>query len=173
MARVRQGDRTAFRELYRRHESRVYAYLWRILGDGAAAEDLRQEAFIRLWEASAEWKAGGSVAGYLIRVARNLAFNARRHDQVQHRWRIAAEYESPPSVQPPDAVLVQQDLAARVNAAIEALPERPREVFILKRDASLSYREIAEQLGISPKTVEVHMGRAYRLLREALAGVRG
>lgn len=172
MSRIRHGDRGSFRELYERHEGRVYAYLWRLLGDRGQAEDLRQEAFVRLWAAREDWEDSGSVAGYLIRVARNLALNTQRHEQVAHRWRVLVSSDPAPTPPPPDLVLAQENLAARIYAAIEALPERPREVFILKRDAGLSYREIAEQLGISPKTVEVHMSRAYKLLREALAGLR-
>lgn len=173
MARTKRGDRAAFRVLYERHEGRVYAYLWRLLGDRGRAEDLRQEVFVRLWTARQGWRAGGTVAGFLIRTARNLALNEQRHAQVERRWRGRVAGERLPSPPTPDVVLERSDLAARVHSAIEALPDRPREVFILKRDAGMTYREIAEQLGISPRTVEVHMSRAYKLLRAALGPAEG
>lgn len=172
MARVGAGNRLAFEQIHDRYGPRVHAFLWRLIGDEAIAADLRQDVFFRLWQARGNWKRGGSVPGYLIGVARNLAIDARRRERVHDRWREAAEHESSPGAPAPDVVLAQKDIALRVHAAIDALPARPREVFILKRDASLSYQEIAVFLGISPKTVEVHMGRALRLLRETLADLR-
>jgi RNA polymerase sigma-70 factor, ECF subfamily len=82
---------------------------------------------------------------------------------------IDAEESTSP---PPDVVLGEAKLTRRIIHAIDALPDRAREVFILKRDARLSYREIAALVDISPKTVEMHMGRALRLLRENLADLR-
>ncbi len=173
MARARSGDRYAFEQLYGRHEARVYAFVWRLTGDEAIAADLRQEAFFRLWNARHEWKDGGSVGSYLIGVARNLAVDRHRRQRVHDRW-CEEEGHGPPATPPaPDMVMEHQALAIRVHAAIDALPSRPREVFVLKRDAGLSYNEIAALLGISPKTVEVHMGRALRLLRESLSDLRG
>lgn len=172
MARVRSGDCLAFEQIYVRHGARVYAVLWRLIKDEAIAADLQQDAFFRLWQARDDWSERGSVAGYLIGVARNLAVDGHRRRQVHDRWRDEAARQQPPPSPAPDIVMEQRDIALRVHAAIDALPERPREVFILKRDASLSYQEIAALLEISPKTVEVHMGRALRLLREALADLR-
>lgn len=172
MVSVRGGNRAAFEQIYERYGARVYAYLWRLVRDEATAADLRQDAFFRLWQARSNWKDGGSVPGYLIGVARNLAVDAHRRDRVHDRWREEAEHEPSPRTPAPDTVLAQKEVAMRVHAAIDALPARPREVFILKRDASLSYQEIAQLLGIAPKTVEVHMGRALKLLRDALADLR-
>lgn len=169
MARVRAGSRLAFRDIYERHHARVYAYLWRMLQDEAAAEDLRQEAFIRLWHATEDWRDHGNVAGFLIRVARNLALNAQRSSRVRRQWSTATVSEGEAAARPPDEMLDQEAFRVRVEQAIEALPERAREVFILKRDAGQSYKEIATLLSISPKTVEAHMAAAYRLLRQQLA----
>ncbi len=172
MARVRAGDRTAFEVIYRRHEARVFAYLWRLVRDETLAADLRQEVFLRLWRARRDWRPGGSVAGYLIRSAHTLAIDARRREQVRSRWADELRFSHPSTTPAPDTALERERLAARVNAAIDMLPDRMREVFSLKRDAGLTYREIAARLGISPKTVEVQMGNALKRLREALADLR-
>lgn len=172
MIRVRAGDRLAFEHLYHRYAARVYAIAWRLMRDEAAAADLRQEAFFRLWQRRTEWDGTGSVAAYLIRVARNLAFDGHRRRLVHERWRDEAAHEDSHRAPAPDILLAQQDVALRVHDAIDALPKRPREVFVLSRDAGLSYREIAELLGISPRTVELHMGKALRLLRETLVDLR-
>ena len=172
MVRVSAGDRAAFDEVYLRYQARIHAYLWRIVNDDTLAADLRQETFIRLWKSREDWRAGSSIPGYLIRVARNLALDAMRRRRVRDDLREDQVLELYRDVVPPDVVLSRKDRSTRIHAAIAALPDRPREVFTLKHDAGLSYREIAELLDISPKTVEVHMGRALRLLREALADLR-
>lgn len=172
MARVVAGDRLAFDEIYLRYQARIHAYLWRIVGDESLASDLRQETFLRLWRARESWRSDGSVPGFLIRAARNLALDSRRRDQVRDGLRADMVVDVHGTVLSPEAELARKEQGARIHAAIAALPNRPREVFTLSRDAGLTYREIAEVLGISPKTVEVHMGRALRRLREALSDLR-
>ena len=171
--RARWQDRGAFEELYRRYEARVFAYLWRKVRDEALAADLRQEAFLRLWEARATLKAEESVGPYLMRVARNLAIDHARHASVRQRWSDLVEREPVQSSPAADVVVERRELAAQVNAAVDALPPRMREVFTLKRDAGLSYAEIARMLDISPKTVDRHMSNALKRLRDALAHLMG
>ncbi len=172
MSRVMADDRHAFKELYDRHGGRVHAYLYRMVHDEALAEDLRQEVFIRLWQVRAAWCEKGTVAGYLIRVSHTLALNACQARRVRHHW-VERVANGPQRVAPsPNDVMAQDAIMARVDQAIEALPERSRRAFILKRDASLSYKEIGELLGISPNTVGIHLSRAYKLLREALQDIR-
>jgi RNA polymerase sigma-70 factor (ECF subfamily) len=172
MRKVRAGDRAAFEELYRRHAQRVFAYLWRFTGDETAAADLRQDTFFRFWLARADWRDGGSVAAYLVQTARNLALNAQRSQRLRRHWDEEARTAPRPTSPAPDVLLLQHELTERVSRAVAALPERPREVFSLKRDADLSYAEIAELLEISPRTVEAHMRRALLMLRDSLADLR-
>lgn len=170
MLRVSAGSRHAFGMLYQRYNGRVHAYLWRMLRDEALVDDLAQESFIKLWQARHAWVESGSVAGFLVRVARNLALNSEKKRQVRQRYAVIGAAHEPVSASVDD-VLDQNDLIARVDAAIAALPARQGQIFSLKRDAGLSYKEIGSLLGISPKTVEVHLGNAYRSLREALLDV--
>ena len=172
MLRVRKGNRLAFKEIYVRHGNRVYGYLWRLLGDEDLVEDLRQETFIRLWQQRGEWKERGTVAAFLIRVARNLALNARRNQKVRRRWQVAMAASLPAAAPAAENASEYQNLVERVNAAIEALPPQAREVFSLKRDAGFSYAEIAAALKISPKTVEAHMAKAFKGLRSSLRDLR-
>ena len=172
MEGARSGDASAFKTLYDRHHGRVFAYLSRMVADRAAAADVVQEAFVRLWKARETWEPGGSVAGYLIRTCRRLVVDEQRRKKVRDRWARRTASAPSPSAPAPDVELEQRELAARLASEIEALPERMREVFSLKRDAGLTYREIAEVLGISPKTVDAHMTRALTRLRERLGDLR-
>lgn len=172
MERVRAGDESAFELLYHRHEARVYAFVWRLVREEALAADLCQEAFVRIWRSRTRWKPGGSVAGYLIRTCRTLVIDEHRRKEVRDRWahEVAA---SPVQMAPaPDRAVETRELAAGLAAAIDSLPDRTREVFTLKRDGDLTYREIAEMLGISPKTVDAHMNKALGILRSELANLR-
>lgn len=165
---VRQGDEAAFEALYERHHRWIHSYLWRMTSDAALAADLMQEVFLRVWRDRERWQPSGSVRGYLVRIARRLALDDARRHEVRSKWAVlaAAEQRSAPG---PEAVRQDSERAKRVDAAIMELPERMREVFLLKRDAGLTYVEIAERMGTSPKTVDVQMSKALRRLRESLA----
>lgn len=170
---IRTGDALAFEELYARYQQRVFAYLWRALRDEEAAADLLQEVFMRVWRARARWTPSGSVAGYLLRTARHIVIDEARKQDVRKRWSANWQTDSPILETRPDKDLHEQRIAARVRTAVGDLPDRMREVFSLKYDGGLSYQEISEQLGISVKTVEVHMSKALRRLRDVLGDLRG
>lgn len=172
LVRCSDGESDAFEVIYRRHAPRLFAFLLRSTGDPALAVDLRQEAFLRLWAARERWGGQPSARAFLIHAARGLMVDARRRSSVRlrHGERAGEIVHSAPA--PPDELLHRGELAARIQRAIDALPPRQREVFVMKRDAGLSYREIGDLLGISPKTVEVHMVSALRGLRAALQDLR-
>lgn len=172
MDRVREGDTDAFHAIYSRHGQAVFAYLWRQTGDQALAADLRQDVFLRLWEIRRRWQPGGSLRSFLLGVGRGLVIDHMRKLRV--RDDAEPQVRELMSVVPPrpDEVTQERILAYAIEVALRQLPDRPREVFSLKRDAGLSYQEIAELLGISPRTVEVHMGRALAALRDAVAAHR-
>ncbi len=172
MTRVRLGDARAFEGLYTRYAQPIFAFLWRSTGgDAELAADIRQEIFLQLWNARDHWRSGGSLSAYLFRAARGRLADQRRRAAVRERDRpVVAELQAAPPT--PDELFRVRELAARVASALDALPERTREVFSLKWDAGLRYREIAELLGVSVKTVEYHMSRALSLLAESLEDLR-
>lgn len=165
---VRAGDAAAFDRLYALYQQQVFAYCWRLTDDVEVAADLRQEAFLRLWQSRDQWDAGRSVYHFLLLVARGLIVDSWRRAEVQSRLRSQIQQHLRVEVPTPDTVLDRRLLASRIQEAVAELPPRAREVFSLKRDAGLSHKEIAEILEIAPKTVEVHMGRALAALRAAL-----
>lgn len=128
---------------------------------------------MRVWRARARWTPSGSVAGYLLRTARHIVIDEARKQDVRKRWSANWQTDSPILETRPDKDLHEQRIAARVRTAVGDLPDRMREVFSLKYDGGLSYQEISEQLGISVKTVEVHMSKALRRLRDVLGDLRG
>jgi RNA polymerase sigma-70 factor (ECF subfamily) len=95
-----------------------------------------------------------------------------RHRRIEDKTagEVIALTTAPPL---PDRETQNAELAAAIRVAVQRLPERCRDVFALHREQGMSYNEIADVLGIAPKTVEIHMGRAFKLLRKSLARFRG
>ena len=110
----------------------------------------------------------GSAQAYLFQATRNRVLNHLRHLRIEQRTEPELRGEGS-STPPADAALVQEELSTAVQLAVQALPDRCREVFELSRVHGLKYAEIARTLGISVKTVEAQMGKALRTLRERLA----
>lgn len=166
--RLRRGDHTAFDAIFRQWYEPVVRSANRVLHDPGVAEELAQDIFLELWRRREVLAPDSSVAGYLLQAVRNRALNHLRHLQVQKKSAVYVEALSEPA-EPADAEVHAAELQAAIHEAIEALPPRTREVFLMSRERNLRYGEIAELLGVSVKAVEANMSRALRQLRERLA----
>lgn len=160
-------DAEALGELLRRFWHPLVAYASRLLGDTAAAEDVVQHAFVRLWERGHAVPVGEAVRPFLYRVVRNLAANEWRRQQTQRSW-LDDEFLLSPTVAVPGQGLEEDELAAALAAAVERLPGRRREVFVLSRYHALTNSQIAEVLSIAPQTVANQLVSALRELRVML-----
>ncbi|MGH7493700.1 MAG: RNA polymerase sigma-70 factor [bacterium] len=132
-----------------------------------AAEDIVQEVFIKLWENRHQIKAERSLKSYLYTITTNLALNYIRHTKVAIKFQRTLNEESFLQ-ESPQSSLEKKELHEKLLAALALLPEKPRIVFMMSRMEQLSYREIAERLEISIKTVESHIGAALKALRKSL-----
>ena len=165
--RLRAGQEEGFDAIFRAYYPNLVGFADSILRDPAAAEDTVQEVMLELWRRRSNIVLETSLRAYLFQSTRNRALNRIRHQRVASR--LAPELAAPTPLPSPDRELAEQEMAARVQAAVGELPDRCREVFQLSRVQGLKYAEIAETLGISVKTVEAQMGKALRILRERLA----
>ena len=165
-APVRNLDSASLAALYRDCYGELVAYLERLAGERASAEDIAQEAGIRLVEAG-EREALTNPRAFLFHVATNLARDLlRRRITRDHAMPelIAMERNEPGA----DAVAAARQEIDMVGAALAQLPDRAREVLVLARVEGLSHAEIGAKLGIAPKTVENHLGRALARLAALL-----
>ena len=181
MAAVREGDAQAFSALLRRHVERVRAIGWRLLGSAAAADDLAQEVFLRIWQHPEKFDpARGRFVHWLARVAANLATDRLRRKRAEP-MDMAGMAERLHDPRPdPETAAMRAQRAQRVRAAIARLPERQRLAITLAHDLGHANAEIAHIMDISVEAVESLLARGRRrlkeLLREELSGdddVRG
>jgi RNA polymerase sigma-70 factor (ECF subfamily) len=178
MRMFQRGDARAFETLMRRHRTPVYSFLLRFTRAPARAEDLTQETFLRLVKAAAEWKPSAAVRTWLFTIARNLATDEARRGAhratepldgpAREGSRSPAERVAAEGVAPDDAAAAVE-LRPRLEAALAALPEEQREVFLLREHAGLSFPEIAEATRSNENTVKSRLRYALLALRERLA----
>jgi RNA polymerase sigma-70 factor, ECF subfamily len=173
-ASIRAGDERAFAALFTTYYEPLCRYVFRYTQSIDVAEDLVQGVFAGIWEMRDRWQVRGSLRGYLYGAVRHQ-LSSRRRDQAvrdRHAARLGESGTAPsanPSWQYPPAAVEEEELRTAIRRVIAALPPKAREAFELSRRDGLSYTEIAEVMGISRKTVEVHIGRALAVLRPALA----
>jgi RNA polymerase sigma-70 factor, ECF subfamily len=140
-------------------------YAFQFLNDYDMAEEVVQNLFVKIWEKRSTLDIETSVKNYLFRSVRNQCINLIQHEKVKqlHAQKIK---EALFTEEASESYYLEAEMAARIESAIETLPEKRREIFRLSREEGLKYREIAEKLEISIKTVETQMGLALKTLRD-------
>lgn len=176
LARYGAGDAAAARALTARLVPRVLGYAARLLGgDRAEAEDIAQEAMLRLWRAAPGWRPGEArVSTWLYRVVTNLATDRLRARGRRGGGPVALDQAPEPADDAPGVLsrLVEDQRMAALYAALAGLPDRQREAVVLRHIEGLANPEIAEILGVGVEAVESLTARGKRALAAALAGRR-
>lgn len=163
------GDQATLQALIKAYYSDLYKFTWKFVRSQEVAEELTQDIFIYLWENRENLNINSAVKAYLFTMARNRAFNYLK-SRVAKMSVVADEVPETYAAnsQTPEEEMSNQELEKLVAEGIEQLPEKCRIVFNLSRQEGLSYAQIAEELQISTKTVEAHMGTALKKLRTFL-----
>ncbi len=167
--RLAVGDGQALALLLERYWRPMVRFAADKVGSVDAAEDLVQEAFVRVWEHREQLRPFTSPRAYLYRVLRNLVTDDFRGRRFRDRWARSRQFDPPPEAPSPAMLLEADQLAVAASRAIADLPERRRDVFVLAHFHGLSYREVAEAMGITRRTVANHMTLALKELRRDLA----
>jgi RNA polymerase sigma-70 factor, ECF subfamily len=166
---IRAGDPSAFEALFHAYHAGMCSFAYRYLGARDLAEEIVQEVFLCVWERRETWHVRTSVRSYLLTAVRNAALSYLRHERVVRRRQIEIPDSQETLAVSPEVRAQEAELITAVREAIARLPERCRVAFTLHREQGLTYVEVAEVLGISPRTVEVQIGRALKALRKRLA----
>lgn len=168
LARFATGDRAAAQILTLRLTPIALAHAYRILGDQAEAEDVTQEALLRLWRLAKDWETGrAKVTTWLYRVVSNLCV-----DRLRKRRPVDLDNLPDPADDAPgaDAVILQQSRADALQDALTKLPLRQQQAVILRHLEGLSNPDIAEIMGLRVEAVESLTARGKRALATALVG---
>jgi len=158
--------------IFEAYYSYICKAVYRIIPHAALVEDLAQEVFLELWRKRSQLRITTSLKAYLRRAAVNKSLNYIRDERVKLTDEARA-----PEIQAKRAGALErmeaQELQAVIDQAVDSLPDRCRIIFVLSRFEDMAYKEIAEQLGISAKTVENQISKALRHLREQLGPYLG
>lgn len=161
-------DEAAFEQVFKLHFKNLHAYACSIIREEAAAEEVVQQVFFKLWERSNALSIAGSVAAYLYRAVYNESLNYLKRQKIRSGYQQHLQRTMKNENDTTGKRLSLKELEERLGKALNELPEQCRTVFQLSRFEELRYREIAERLGISVKTVENQMGKALKILRTKL-----
>jgi RNA polymerase sigma-70 factor (ECF subfamily) len=169
------GDK-GFRQVFDSHYPRLVRFAKEYVGDKHDAEDILQDVFLTLWEKRTSLRADTNLNAYLLTLVKYQCMDFLKHKQVVNRFlahqkslqqqETAFNYYSISKFEPEQMDI--ESLERLAGKAIGELPEQCRKVFELSRYDGLKYREIAEKLGISVKTVETHISHALKILRITL-----
>lgn len=166
-----EGDRARLRDLFVDHYEELCGFARRYVESDDSARDVVQEIFYRVWRLRHDRPLASIERAYLYRAVRNEALNRVE----RHRSRSESLESVRPRVQGappgPEEDFERRRVEERVREAVEALPPRCREVFLLVRHDGLTYREAARALDLSPSTIDTQMGRALKELRRRLDGL--
>jgi RNA polymerase sigma-70 factor, ECF subfamily len=157
-----------FERLFKAHYSQLCSYANLFLNDPDATEDVVQEVFFKLWKNREELVINTTLKSYLFRAVRNGCMNVIDHISIREAYKVVNQEDIRSSEGNLVDETVVSELEQRIRETIDMLPSERRKIFIMSRFDGLKYREIAEQLNISVKTVENQMYQALRFLREKL-----
>ena len=168
VAKAGKGDRQAASALVTAVSPALWRIGWRLLRDSAEAEDVTQEALIRMWKIAPTWKPGrAKFETWLFKVTTNLCF-----DRLRKAGRFVDETQAPEPIDTgprPDASVMDISVRARIDAALEALPDRQRAAIMLTHFENMQAKVAGEILGLSVDGFESLLSRGRKALRQALA----
>ena len=157
-----------FENVFNTHSKALHNFMYYKCGDADLAQDFVQESFVKLWQNCAK-VVFDKAKSYLFTVANNLFLNNVAHKKVvlKHQQRGAKHHTN----EDPSFLMEEQEFMVKLQDAIADLPEKQREVFLLNRIDKKKYREIAELLNVSIKTVEKRMSLALKTLRNKIGNI--
>jgi len=166
--KLKKGDTAAFSALFLAYYQHFVRYACRITGNKDVAEEIVQEAFVKLWEARETLLVQVSLKPYMLKSIQNRCIDWHRHNKIRQNVNAIIKEEAILTNYDTDNYILKSELESKLNTALSMLPEEVEEAYRMNRFEGLKYHEIAQKLNVSVRTIEVRVGRALHLLREYL-----
>jgi len=166
--KIKQGNIRVFEKVFRELYSPLCGYANKIINDHDKAEEIVQEIFYNIWKKKEELTINISLKSYLYKSVKNGCLQIAQHQLVKDKYKqfvINSDSNKQPS---PETELEVKEINMAIDQTLDALPERCKEIFYMNRFEGLKYREIAEKLSVSQKTVEANISKALKHLRKNL-----
>lgn len=167
--KIKTGDKEAFKKLFLEYYDPLSNFAWRYIKSVHIAEELVQEAFLSIWESREMLDSSKNIKSYLYQIVRNKALNHLKHKDVVEKYNTQIDWLNSVSISQMHDFDEQPEFIEAAQEAIESLPDGARRIYKLHRKDGLTYKEIAEVLDISIRTVESQMSRALEKLRNNLS----
>ncbi|MHA4896718.1 RNA polymerase sigma factor [Pedobacter sp. PWIIR3] len=162
------GDLRAYENIYDRYWPLLFRHARKMLQDNSLAKDVVQEVFTTLWQKRAEQVIRSPLAAYLYSATRNKVLDLVKHSKVEEKYLHSLKQVMDSGIVPPDQLYIERELYEQIETEILNLPPKMREIFLLSRKDHKSHKEIADQLGISDKTVKKQVSNSLRILKGKL-----
>jgi RNA polymerase sigma-70 factor (ECF subfamily) len=162
---IRKGDSRCFELLFNQYARHLVRYAATIVKDPDEAEDIVQQLFVSIWAKKEQLEVNTSLKSYLYRSTHNSSLNKLKQQAVKESYATYFTYVSDGVTAGTEAQMEGKETDAAIRQAIEELPEQCRIIFRMSRFEQLKYQQIADQMGLSVKTVENQMGKALKHMR--------
>ncbi len=177
LERIRNGDESGFEQLVKQHTGKIVGLAWRLVGNQEEAEDLAQEAFLRLHRSLPEFRGDSRISTWLYRTTTRLAIDHLRRERIKRKlFFFRQDNEAPDPVElasdtrsDPGRDLLAREAMRSLRKSLGKLSSRQQVIFTLRHYEGLALKEIAEHLGLETGTVKAHLHRAVTQLRRDLA----
>ena len=169
LTRIKNGDEQAFKELFTTQYAGLCGYANKFVDDLDQSEEIVQELFLSIWQKRDRLEITASLEAYLFRAVRNACLNALKHLKIKETYKAANKEVVRQNEASQGDAYIAGELEEKIEIAVESLPPERKKIFKMSRYDGKKYKEIADELNLSVKTVEAQMGKALKYLREALA----
>ena len=167
LTRLKNGDILAFDQIYEMYSHKLFSFVFKILKNEAEVDDIVQEVFVKIWESRDKLKDYKLLNAYIFTIAYNNSIDLIRKRISNNKYLELLKYSASINFTPTIISQIEfNELSSKVEKLIAQIPDRQKQVYLLHREEGMTYPQIAEQMGISQNTVENHMAKALKYLRQ-------
>ncbi len=168
IGRLKQNDKEAFNLLFYMYAEKLFKFSMTFFNSTSEAEEVVQEVFLKIWVNRKSISNPSTFNSYIYTIAKNLIFNNLKKNVYKKKYESYLYTNPRPHLNDTENEVIYEETLQQIEAALDQLPKKRKEVFLLSRRDGLKNKEIAEKLEISIKTVETHMSLSLKFLKDTL-----